>query len=153
MLLLLIPFTSLSQNLHLQVELKQAAGMEIFLANYYLGNIYAKDTLLLDNEGKGVFEADTLLPQGLYKIFADENRHFDFLLGADQQFILKNETFQSETMQIEGSEETKAFAEYTGYLKGTSATKCCDTKKDGNCHCTGKRNTYPGIGRAYHRIT
>ncbi len=128
-LLLLVPLTGLSQNLNLQIEIKQAAGKEIFLANYYLGSIYAKDTLLLDNEGKGEFTADTLLPQGLYKIFADENRHFDFLLGADQQFSLKNETFQSETMQIEGSAETKAFAEYTGYLKGLQQKNAAIRKK------------------------
>jgi hypothetical protein len=115
--LLIIPVSCFSQSLQIQVELKQAAGKEIFLANHYLGNIYAKDTIRLDNEGRGMFTADSLLPQGLYKIFADEKHHFDFLLGAGQQFTLKNESFLSETMEIEGSEETAAFAEYTGYLK------------------------------------
>ena len=116
-LLLLIPITSISQSLLLQVELKQAAGKEIFLANYYLGGIYAKDTLLLDREGRGVFTADSMLPQGLYKIFVDETRHFDFLLGDDQQFSLKNETFSSETLQVLGASETEAFTAYTSFLK------------------------------------
>lgn len=127
--MLLIPFSCLSQSLNLQVEMKQAAGKEIFLANYYLGNIYAKDTLLLDNEGKGAFTADSLLPQGLYKIFADENRHFDFLLGADQQFSLRNVTFRSETLQVEGSAEAKAFADYTGYLKDLQQKNAAIRKK------------------------
>ncbi|MFW6369876.1 MAG: redoxin domain-containing protein [Bacteroidota bacterium] len=115
-ILLLSSFAGWGQNLQIDVHFKQAAGKEIYLANHYLGNIYAKDTLLLDNEGKGTFSADTLLPQGLYKMFADENNHFDFLLGADQQFVMKNETFHSNTLQVEGSEETRAFAEYTRYL-------------------------------------
>ncbi len=117
LLMLFAPVFSISQGLHLQIELKQAAGNEVFLANHYLGSIYAKDTLLLDNEGRGVFTSDTLFPQGLYKIFADENNHFDFLLGADQQFIIKNESFKTETMRIAGSAETNAFVDYTKFVK------------------------------------
>ncbi len=115
--LLFFQFTCYSQSFRLQVELKQAAGKEIFLASHYLGSIYAKDTIQLDDGGKGIFTSDTLLPQGLYKIFADESHHFDFLLGSDQQFILKNNMFHPETMEIEGSDETEAFAHYLGYLK------------------------------------
>ncbi len=128
-ILVCLAFISKGQELQIEVQFKQAAGKEIFLANHYLGSIYAKDTLLLDNEGKGVFSADTLLPQGLYKIFADENNHFDFLLGADQQFKMINETFQSETIRIEGSEETKAFVEYTRYLKNLQQKNSAIRKK------------------------
>lgn len=112
-----LPFLGGGQPLSIEVELKQSAGKEIYLANYYLGNIYAKDTLLLDEAGKGTFTADTLLPQGLYKIFADENNHFDFLLGTDQSFILKNDTYLAETLHAEGASETEAFVRYTRFLK------------------------------------
>lgn len=105
-----------SQDFRLEVELKSAGGKEVFLANYYLGNIYAKDTARLDEQGRGVFAADSLLPQGLYKIYLDENNHFDFLLGGDQQFGLKNTSFNSSSVQVTGSEEAKAFFEYTAFL-------------------------------------
>ena len=114
---LYFPLTGFSQAFHLQVELKQAARKEIFLASHYLENIYVKDTIQLDEMGRGIFIADSLLPQGLYKIFANENNHFDFLLGSDQQFSIKNNTFQSESMEIAGSDETEAFAGYTKFLK------------------------------------
>ncbi|MFW5756032.1 MAG: hypothetical protein ACOCWK_05490, partial [Tangfeifania sp.] len=69
-----------SQGLDIEVKLDQAAGKKVFLANYYLGNIYTKDTIQLDSEGMGVFKTDSLLPQGLYKIYMDKDHHFDFLL-------------------------------------------------------------------------
>jgi peroxiredoxin len=116
-LFLVIPFLSLGQGLKIEVELKEAAGQEVYLAHYYVGNIYAKDTLLLDSRGTGTFQTDSLLPQGLYKIYRNENTHFDFLLGNDQQFILKNETFNAETILISGAEETEAFVLYSIFLK------------------------------------
>lgn len=115
-LVLFFPVLAFSQNFRLEVELKSAGGKEVFLTNYYLGNIYAKDTIRLDEQGRGVFDADSLLPQGLYKIYLDENNHFDFLLGNDQQFVLKNTSFNSSSVQVTGSEETKAFFEYTAFL-------------------------------------
>jgi peroxiredoxin len=114
---MIIPVLGNGQVLKIEVELKEAAGQEVYLAHYYAGNIYAKDTLLLDVRGSGVFLADSLLPQGLYKIYRDENAHFDFLLGNDQQFILRNETFNAETISVSGSEETEAFVAYSTFLK------------------------------------
>ncbi|HDR50598.1 MAG TPA: redoxin domain-containing protein, partial [Mariniphaga anaerophila] len=116
-LLFLIPSLITGQSLQLQVNLPEASGREIYLAQYYLGNIYAKDTIQTDEEGRGIFKADTLLPQGLYKIYMDENNHFNFLLGSNQQFLIQNESFQSENLKIEGSAEAEAFVEYTVFLK------------------------------------
>ncbi|RIH62989.1 hypothetical protein D1164_22170 [Mariniphaga sediminis] len=118
-----IPFAVFGQGLKIEVELKQAVDKKIFLASHYLGNIYVKDTVLTDGKGVGIFESDSLLPQGLYKIYLDQNHHFDFLLGADQQLLLKNETFNSETMEVEGAEETAAFGAYTSFLRDLQTKK------------------------------
>jgi peroxiredoxin len=116
LLILLVPLVVFGQNFRLEVELQSAAGKEVYLANYYLGNIYAKDTIRLDEQGRGVFAADSLLPQGLYKIYLDENNHFDFLLGNDQQFFIQNESFKAFSAEIIGSDETAAFFGYTAFL-------------------------------------
>lgn len=113
----IFPLFVAGQDFMLEVELKTAAGKNVYLAQHYLGNIYARDTIRLDEAGRGVFKTDSILPQGLYKIYLDENNHFDFLLGSDQKFILKNDSFHSETIEISGSEETAAFVEYTAFLK------------------------------------
>jgi peroxiredoxin len=128
LLVLFLPLLVFGQNFRLEVELNSAAGKEVFLANYYLGNIYAKDTIRFDEQGRGVFAADSLLPQGLYKIYLDENNHFDFLLGNDQQFSIKNTTFSSSSVQATGSEETEAFFAYTGFL-GNLQQKSAEIRK------------------------
>lgn len=127
-LVLFFPVLVFSQNFRLDIELKSAGGNPVYLAHYYLGNIYAKDTIQLDEQGRGVFFADSLLPQGLYKIYLDENRHFDFLLGADQQFSLISPSFNSSSVQVTGSEETKAFFEYTAFL-GNLQQKSAEIRK------------------------
>ena len=116
-LLSLIPSLVTGQSLQLQVGLPEASGREIYLAQYYLGNIYAKDTIQLNEEGRGIFKSDTLFPQGLYKIYMDENNHFDFFLGSDQQFLIQNYSFQAENLKIKNSGEAEAFVEYTAFLK------------------------------------
>ncbi len=115
----------LGQKFQLDVTLKSAANKDVYLAHYYLGNIYPDDTIQLDLHGQGTFLNDSLYPQGLYKIYMDENNHFDFLLGADQQFTLSNPTFMSRHLKIEGAVESEEFLNYTIFLsdlKEESAT-------------------------------
>lgn len=116
LLVVFLPLLVFGQNFRLEVELNSAAGKEVFLANYYLGNIYAKDTIRLDEQGRGVFTSDSILPQGLYKIYLDENNHFDFLLGNDQQFSIKNDSFSASSAEVTGSDETAAFFDYSAFL-------------------------------------
>ena len=101
----------------IELKIDSAPNRKIKLTNYYLGNIYAKDSINLDAKGQGIFSGDTLLPQGLYKIYLDDKNHFDFLLGADQEFSLSKSSFtQTETL-IKGAIETEKFQEYTVFLK------------------------------------
>jgi peroxiredoxin len=106
------------QNYHIEVQLKPYANEEIHLAHYYIGNIYLNDSLRLDNNGHGVFRGDSLLPQGLYKIYLNEKNHFDFLLGADQDFSLTNTSFDGQTLKVSGAPETEEFENYVVFLKG-----------------------------------
>jgi peroxiredoxin len=115
-IIIFISFQTIAQNYEIKVELKAAANQKVSLANYYISNIYAKDTVLLDNNGVGVFKADSLLPQGLYKIYLDDKNHFDFLLGADQQFTLTNSTFKVADLGVKGAVETEEFIKYVEFL-------------------------------------
>ena len=117
LLLLFCSVIARSQELKIEVALDQAAGEKVFLANYYLGSIYAKDTIQLNDRGEGAFQSDSILPQGLYKIYRNKDNHFDFLLGADQQFSLRNPSFAATDMEVEGAEETAAFVDYIVFLK------------------------------------
>jgi hypothetical protein len=115
--LILISGISLGQNYEIQVELKSAAAKKIKLAYHYTGNVFIKDSVQLNNSGFGVFKGDSLLPQGLYKIFLDEKNHFDFLIGADQQFSISNDSFHAENLRLNGAVETEEFVRYMIFLK------------------------------------
>jgi len=107
---------SFSQGYHIELELPGQENKTITLAYHYLDKIYSADTVHLNDEGFGILKGDTLLPQGLYKILVDKDHHFDFLLGADQQFKLYNATTDAKDMKIEGCQETEEFVEYINFL-------------------------------------
>ncbi len=113
-----LPWLVMGQGLRINVQLDQAQGKKVFLAHYYIDKIYSDDSIQLDASGKGIFQRDTLLPQGLYKIFMDDKNNFDFLLGADQQFSLHNSSFSSESEKVTGAVETEEFVNYMHFLGG-----------------------------------
>jgi peroxiredoxin len=116
-ILLFISGLAFGEGYKITVTINSAQNQKIKLTNYYLDNIYVKDSIQLDSKGSGVFQADTLLPQGLYKIYHDENSHFDFLLGADQVFSIEKESFTSPEIKIKDAIETDEFAKYSNFLK------------------------------------
>ena len=127
--LLLISANTFGQGYKINLTIGSGQNQTIKLTNYYLGNIYIKDSLQLDNNGSGIFQGDTLLPQGLYKIYLDDKNHFDFLLGADQTLSISKETFNSSDIEITGAIETEEFAKYTIFLKNLQ-TKGAELSKE-----------------------
>ncbi len=116
-ILLFISVLAFGEGYKITLTINSAQNQKIKLTNYYLDNLYVKDSIQLDNNGLGVFQADTLLPQGLYKIYLDENNHFDFLLGADQVFSIEKESFISPEIKIKDAIETDEFVKYSIFLK------------------------------------
>ena len=116
-ILLFISGLAFGEGYKITLTINSAQNQKVKLTNYYLDNIYVKDSIQLDSKGSGVFQADTLLPQGLYKIYHDENNHFDFLLGADQVFSIEKESFTSPEIKIKDATETDEFAKYSNFLK------------------------------------
>jgi peroxiredoxin len=115
--LLFFSVLATAEGYQINLKIDSGAYQKIKLANYYVGNIYLKDSLQLDGSGAGVFRGDTLLPQGLYKIYLDDKNHFDFLLGADQEFSIRKESFVLPDIEIKGSVESEEFARYAVFLR------------------------------------
>lgn len=107
---------SIAQGYKIQLQLESAANKEVFLAHHYISNIYIDDTLQLDANGLGILKGDSLLPQGLYKIYLDDKNHFDLLLGADQDFSISNKTFAGNTIQVRDADESEEFIKYVSFL-------------------------------------
>ena len=114
--LLFISSVAFSQGYKIHLNLESVPNEQVFLTHYYVGNIFVDDTLQLNANGSGSITGDTLLPQGLYKIYMDDKTHFDFLLGADQEFTIINKTFTNASNQATGATETEEFIKYMGFL-------------------------------------
>ncbi len=115
-LMLLTFHLNANDNFRLSVELPQAANGQVLLAHYYGGNLLVDDTLRLDAQGRGEVRRDTLLPEGIYKLYFNQEHHFDFLLGAQQELHLVNPTFSVADMRISGPAESEAFLAYMHWL-------------------------------------
>ena len=114
--LLFLSFQLNAQHYNIELQLDGTPNKTVQLAYHYLGKIYAADSAQLDAKGHGVFTGDTILPQGLYKILVDKDHHFDFLLGADQDFKISNSSYEAKDAKIEGSAESEAFVDYINFL-------------------------------------
>ncbi len=119
--LIILSFTSFAslfaQGYRIDVSLPDAANQKAQLAYHFLEKVYIQDTIRLNSEGVGTWQGDSLLPQGLYKVYLDNDHHFDFLLGADQQFSIENKTFESKNAKIKGAVETEEFVRYLVFLQ------------------------------------
>lgn len=100
----------------ISLEIPDAADSIVFLAHYFNGQIFVDDTVRLDRQGKGIFEGDTLLDQGLYLIYLNKNRYSDFLMGSDQQFKIRHHFFSPDRFEITGSPDGELFNSYKIFL-------------------------------------
>ncbi|AHW62389.1 hypothetical protein FH5T_20670 [Draconibacterium orientale] len=120
------------------MQLNGAPNKTVQLAYHYLDKIYAANTAKLDANGHGAFTGDSLLTQGLYKILVDKDHHFDFLLGADQDFKLSNSTFAGKDAKIEGAAESEAFVDYMNFLADLQQQSASLNKAYQNANATEK---------------
>ena len=114
--LLFVSSVAFSHGYKINLNLESAPNKQVFLAHYYVSNIFVDDTLQLNANGSGTVTGDTLLPQGLYKIYMDDKTHFDFLLGADQEFTITNKTFAGNDIHANGAIETEEFIKYIRFF-------------------------------------
>ncbi len=116
-LFIIVSITSFAQGYEIKVTISDLPDSEILLGYYYGDKTYVRDTTALDSKGKGVFKADTLLPQGVYIIVLPSKNYFDILIGDDQKFAIETTSDDLvKNTKITGSEENKAFKEYQEYM-------------------------------------
>jgi len=108
----------------IDVQWKGIKDTTIFLAHYFDTNIYVNDTIKLDSKGRGVFQGDSLLPQGLYLLYLNGDNFFDFLVGEKQNIKIKTvNKHLIDSITISGATETEAFRQYQLFLRKQSAAK------------------------------
>jgi len=120
---LLFIMTSFSSGIHAQqfqikVTLEGLKDTNIFLAHYYGSKILKIDSTRLDKKGTGLFKYKEERSKGIYVIYLNKDKYFDFLMGADQQFSMRT-SFEPQAKRIfEGAKETEEFQQYQEFLSG-----------------------------------
>jgi peroxiredoxin len=123
-ILFFISAFSNAQSYKIQFEWEGMGDSTIYLAHYFNTNIYINDTIVLNNNGQGIFEGDSLLDEGLYAFYQSGNNYFDVLIGDDQTFSVYNSYPGSvENIKIDGAEQSKNFLRYQKKIKESSAKK------------------------------
>ena len=128
---LLFALNSRGTGFELKVKLPSVANGEVILTHYYASNILVYDTIRLDAAGNGVLARDTLLPEGIYKMYLNQDNHFDFLLGAEQKVSLASPDFNQANVRVEGAKESVEFMNYLTWITGLQEKRMALEKQRG----------------------
>ncbi len=102
-----------AQGYKIEIQLKQLADSNVYLGYHYGNEQFVIDTTKLDNNGKGIFEGNKELPEGVYMIVLPKMTYFDILMPKKQVFKVKNDTLNLNfNLVIEGSDENEIYAKY-----------------------------------------
>ena len=115
----LFSFTSLlAQGYHIEVELKGLSNDTVILGEYFTSRMVPKDTILVDQNGRGSFAGTEKFSGGLYLVYIDPVHYFDFLLGDDQELTISADTTDlAGSITFRGSEDNRIFQGYKNFLQ------------------------------------
>lgn len=79
--------SSSSDGFHVKVNIEGISDTVLYMANYYGDKTYLTDTAFRDKKGRFVFEADTMLPAGIYILAGQSNnKYLEFIMDHNQRF-------------------------------------------------------------------
>jgi len=108
----------LAQGYRIEVEFSGLSEDTLILGEYFTSRMIPKDTMVLDKDGRGIFEGKTAFTGGLYLIYLDPTHYFDLLLGDDQELsILANISDLVNDIEFRASEDNRVFVEYKDFLQ------------------------------------
>jgi peroxiredoxin len=92
-------------------------GSTYNLGFYYGDMLRVKDSAKVGPKGEVVFKGKTKCEQGVYFIYSENKKHFDFIMDADQHFSLQTDTSDYvNSMKVKNSEENALFFDYQQFL-------------------------------------
>ena len=103
----------------IRVKLDNYPEKQLVLGFYYGDKTYVKDTASLGADGYFSFEADTLLPCGVYLLVLKPDNSFIQMLVSEknQVFTITTDTKETvEKMKIKGSDDNAVFYDYLRFL-------------------------------------
>lgn len=112
---------SLAQGYQIKVHIDKLADSTIYLGYYYGDKQYAKDTLILDNKGKGAFTGDEPLDGGIYFVLLPGNLFFELVVDNYQKFSVStkyngNPGDLVKNLSSKGSPEMDLYLSYQQFM-------------------------------------
>lgn len=120
-LLLGLQFTGVAtvkEGLKLRIKIEGLSDSVIYLAHYYGDKQYVTDTARAEKGGWYTFQADTLLPGGMYILAGQKKvRYLEILLDKQQQITIETKfSDMIGNMKVKGSDDNRLLYSYIGYL-------------------------------------
>lgn len=96
----------------IEMTIKGLKDTTAYLGYYYGESTYLNDTAKVDSRGHLVFDGPKPLAQGVYFMVLNKTRVFEFLIGANQRFLLETSTEDYiRNMKVTGDNDNKLFFE------------------------------------------
>jgi peroxiredoxin len=113
----LIAACALANNgYNIRLTVTNIKDTKAYLAFYYNGKTYSKDSTMLDAKGMGVFSGTEKLPEGVYIVYFNPDRYFDLLVGADQNIKIKTDASDFSKTTVSGGSESVKFQELINFM-------------------------------------
>jgi len=107
-----------AQGYRIEVELRGLSNDTIILGEYFTSRMIPKDTIVLDKNGRGIFEGEEAFTGGLYLVYFDPAHYFDLLLGDDQDLSINADTADLVNgVSFRDTEDNRIFQEYKNFLQ------------------------------------
>ena len=100
----------------IQLSVSNVKNSKAYLAFYYNGRTYSKDSTMLDAKGMGDFSNKEKLPEGVYIVYFNPDKYFDIFVGADQNIKVKADTSDFAKVSISGGIESVKFQELINFM-------------------------------------
>jgi len=105
-----------SNGYKIQLTVANLKDTKAYLAFYYNGKTYSKDSTMLDSKGVGIFSGKEKLPEGIYIIYFNPDKYFDLLIGADQNIKIKTDASDFSKTTVSGGIESVRFQELVNFM-------------------------------------
>jgi thiol-disulfide isomerase/thioredoxin len=118
-LLLSAPVGAQTPACKLDVTIHGFEGKQVYLGYRRADKIYSRDTLDLSDNGRFVFQSDTLIPPGIYLILMPpDNKYFEFVVTHAEQVFSVETTAPDfyQQLRFEGSKDNNLLREYQRYM-------------------------------------
>lgn len=96
----------------IDLKIKGLKDTTAYLGYYYGETTYLKDTAKVDSQGQCSFKGKKNLPQGVYFFVLNKTKFFDFIVSANQHFILETSLDDNiRQMKVTGDEDNRLYFE------------------------------------------